>query len=71
MIRKITVIPYKTNDDYMTIKRAAEHLGVTMNTLRNWDKAKKIKTYRHPISNYRLYKLKDLNRLLEKISKGE
>lgn len=54
--------------DYMMIKEAARFLGVTANTLRNWEKAGKFKTYRHPINQYRLYKKEDLEKLLGQIS---
>jgi len=40
---------------YITIKEAARLLQVCPATLRNWEKRGKLKTYRHPISNYRLY----------------
>lgn len=50
--------------DYLTIVEAAAYLGVVPNTLRNWERAKKIKPYRHPINNYRLYKKEELDLLL-------
>lgn len=53
--------------EYMTIKEAAEFLGVTPNTLRNWGAAGKITEYRHPINNYRLYKEANLAALLRQI----
>ncbi len=53
--------------DYMTIKEAAEFLKVTPQTLRNWDNLRKLKTHRHPMNNYRLYKRSDLLKLLKKI----
>lgn len=53
--------------EYMTIKDAAEYLGVTPNTLRNWGVAGKITEYRHPINNYRLYKPTDLEHVLAQV----
>jgi len=53
--------------EYLTIKEAADYLGVTPNTLRNWGAAEKITEHRHPINNYRLYKPQDLERLLKSI----
>ena len=53
--------------DYMQIKEAAALLGVAPNTLRNWDRTGKIRVYRHPVNNYRLYKKADLQRLLASI----
>jgi len=53
--------------DYLTIKDAAQFLGVTPNTLRNWEKSKKISVYRNPQNTYRLYKKEDLEQLLNNI----
>jgi excisionase family DNA binding protein len=50
--------------EYLRIKEAAEYLGVSPNTLRNWGRAQKIAEHRHPVNNYRLYKRADLDRLL-------
>jgi excisionase family DNA binding protein len=55
---------------YMTIKDAAEYLGVTPNTLRNWGAAEKITEYRHPVNNYRLYKADDLDDLLQQLEQS-
>ena len=52
---------------YLRIKQAAEFLGVSEPTLRNWERGGKITTYRHPISRYRLYKKADLEALLKRI----
>jgi len=48
----------------MRIKDAAVFLGVTPNTLRNWEKEKKIMVYRNPQNQYRLYKKEDLEKVL-------
>ena len=53
--------------DYLKITKAAELLGVTTNTLRNWEKERKIKVYRNPQNLYRLYKKEDLEELLNNI----
>ena len=55
--------------DYATIQEAAELLGVDKTTLRRWDKAGKLKPYRHPINSYRLYKKSDLEQILKGIKK--
>ena len=51
-------------DEYLRIKQAAEYLGVARNTLRNWEAAGKIPVHRHPVNNYRLFRIADLDRLL-------
>ena len=56
--------------DYITIKEAAELLGVDKTTLRRWDKAGKLKPYRHPLNKYRLDKKDELEQILLGISNG-
>lgn len=53
--------------DYLKIKDAADFIGVTPNTLRNWEKEKKLIAYRNPQNSYRLYKKEDLENLLNSI----
>ncbi len=54
-------------DDYLTIKDAAEYLGVSVNTLRNWGRDARIEEYRHPINNYRLYRQADLDKVMREL----
>lgn len=54
---------------YMTVKEAAELLGISTMTLRRWDNGKKLKAKRHPINNYRLYSRKELEVILKEINK--
>ena len=57
---------------YLTVKETAKLLGVTPLTLRNWDKSGKLKAYRNPINNYRIYKPENIEFFLRKIeSKGK
>jgi excisionase family DNA binding protein len=53
-------------DDYLRIKEAAEYLGVCQNTLRNWEASGKISVHRHPVNNYRLFNVGDLDKVLRK-----
>lgn len=52
---------------YITIKDASIILGVSKITLRNWDKSGKLKAHRHPFNNYRVYKLEDIDKVLDLI----
>ena len=52
-------------NEYMTIKEAAEYLGVALNYLRNWGREGKIHELRHTVNNYRLYQRQDLDTLLD------
>ena len=55
---------------YFTIKEAAEILGVSPLTLRNWDKSGKFHAQRHPMNNYRVYKLSALETIIKDIEWG-
>ena len=52
-------------DGFLRIREAAEYLGVSPNTLRNWGCSGKIPERRHPVNNYRLYRQQDLDKLLK------
>ena len=51
---------------FVSVKEASEILDVAPNTIRAWGKTGKISEYRHPANNYRLYKRKELEKLLKK-----
>ena len=53
-------------DECLRINEAAEYLGVSPNTLRNWGRDGRIIEHRHPVNNYRLYKKAELTRLLRR-----
>jgi len=57
----------KISKKYLTIKEVAKILGVTPLTLRNWDKKGKLKAYRNPINNYRVYKPEEIQLFLREI----
>ena len=54
---------------YLTIRQASKLIGVTELTLRNWDKAGKFAAARHPINNYRVYTLDQIEALMLKLGK--
>lgn len=51
----------------MTITEAAEFLGVSASTLRNWDRPGKLKAARNPMNGYRLYRREDIQALLARV----
>ena len=57
-------------NQYITIKQASKILNVTTLTLRNWDKNGKLKAHRHPMNNYRVYKIEDLETVIRDIEAG-
>ena len=54
---------------YRTVSEAAEFLGVSSATLRNWDRAGKLKPRRHPQNGYRIYLHEDLQAVLRSASR--
>ncbi len=64
---KIKIPPQRR---YLTIKEVSVELGVTPLTLRNWDKTGKLRAYRNPINNYRVYKPGDIELFLRKLDSG-
>jgi excisionase family DNA binding protein len=57
---------------YLTIKEVSKILGVTPLTLRNWDGSGKLRAYRNPINNYRVYKTEEIELFLRRLeSKGK
>jgi PAS domain S-box-containing protein len=50
--------------DCLTVGEAAEFLGVSTATLRNWDRSGKLKPRRHPQNGYRIYLHEDLEAVL-------
>ena len=61
----------KNLQNLMTIAQAAEYVGVTPLTLRNWDKAGKFKAVRNPLNGYRMYDKEELDKFLSKLQTGE
>ena len=55
---------------YITIKQASKILEVSPLTLRNWDNSGKLRAHRHPMNNYRVYKIEDLEKVIQEIEVG-
>ena len=54
--------------DFLRVAEAAEYLGVSANTIRNWENAGKIVALRNPMNDHRLFRRSDLDSLLKKFS---
>ena len=52
------------NNELISIEEAAKRLGMSKDTLRNWDSSGKLKSIRTP-GNHRRYKTKDISNLLQ------
>lgn len=57
-------------DEYLTVTEAARYVGCSVNTLRNWHASGKLVVHRHPLNNYRLFKISELDRLLKRVEKS-
>ena len=55
---------------YLRISEAADYLGVSPNTLRNWVNAGKVAATRHPVNGYRLFRRADLDTLLKQVARA-
>lgn len=60
-------VPKHDEIGLLTIKAAAEMLGVSEQTLRRWDKAGKLRAKRHPMNGYRLYPRRQVMELRRQI----
>ena len=60
----------KNLQDYLLIKEAAEVLGVSQQTLRNWEKGGKLRVYRNPVNGYRLFLKADLEVILKRLERS-
>lgn len=56
--------------DYLTVREAANLLGVSPSTLRNWDRSGKLRPVRNPMNDYRLYRRSDLEAVLGTVATG-
>jgi len=57
----------KDAEELLTVSQAAVFMGVSSNTIRNWDRSGKLKAVRHPMNKYRLYTRKQLEAVLRKL----
>ena len=57
---KFTMTKQSTPKEYYSIAEVSEILNKNKETLRRWDNKGKLKAYREPMSNYRVYKYEDL-----------
>ena len=58
-------------NEFMSLRAAAEYLGIRPYTLHAWTKKDKIKYYVNPANNHRLFKKEDLDEFLGNIMSSE
>ena len=56
---------------YLTVQDASKKLGVSVSTLRNWDKSGKLKSQRNPYNDYRIYRHEDIEAILQTLHTGK
>ncbi len=56
--------------EHLTVKEAADLIGVTPQTLRTWEKKGELVPYRNPINKYRIYKLIQIENFLESMAEA-
>jgi excisionase family DNA binding protein len=57
--------------DFITIRQAADMIGVSPATLRNWDRSGKLKAARNPANRYRLYRREQIEAFLARVAPPE
>jgi excisionase family DNA binding protein len=50
------------------VGQAAKQIGVSKETLRNWDKSGRLVATRHPVTGYRYYRQIDLDEFLRSVT---
>jgi len=50
---------------FLTVNEVARILGITPLTVRNWDQKGKLRAYRNPVNNYRMYKIEEVEEILK------
>jgi len=54
-------------EKYFSLQETARLLRISKSTLRNWDRKGIFVAYRNPINNYRLYKISQIENLLNRV----
>lgn len=58
-------------NEYLTSGEAANLLGISKITLKNWHTTGKLIAHVNPITRFRLYRLVDINNIIEKLNSIE
>jgi len=67
MIARRESLNYIVTQEYITIKEAANILGVTPQTLRAWERRGELVPFRNPINNYRVYKISQIEEFIQEM----
>ena len=58
----------KSLGNMVRVGQAAKQIGVSKETLRNWDKSGRLVATRHPVTGYRYYRQNDLDAFLRSVT---
>lgn len=56
---------------FLTVNEVARLIGVSPLTIRNWDQKGKLRAYRNPVNNYRMYKIEEVESILKQIERSK
>ena len=56
---------------FFALAEVADMLSVSKETLRRWDKSGKLESLRHPINNYRVYRMDELWRFMRRLENSK
>ena len=59
------------SEKYLYVKEVSKILGIHRTTLLRWDKKGIFRAFRHPVNNWRMYKLSEVYAFLNKIRKDD
>lgn len=51
----------------ITVREVAKLFDVSAQTVRRWDQKGRLKAQRHPMNNYRVYRLVELKKIAQKL----
>ncbi len=59
------------NEEYLTIQKVADLLDRHPKTIQRWFDAGILKGFRHPVNNYRMIPLTEIDKILDKCKVGD
>lgn len=68
MVYNVSIVMHSIGKtEYLTVHEVAKRLGISPGTVRVWTEKGVLKTVRHPVNKYRLYRKIDVERVLNSL----
>ena len=68
MVYNVSIVMHRIGKtEYLTVHEVAKRLGISAGTVRVWTEKGVLKTVRHPVNKYRLYRKVDVERVLNSL----